>query len=237
MFPERFWLAMGSGEALNETITGLPWPAKDERHARLRESARIIRALWAGETVTTRGPIMTHSARLYSRPARPPLLLGAALTADTARWVGSWADGLITVAGPRDDMRAVVDAFRERGGDAKPMFLQVALSFARTDTEAASAALDQWRQCALTTAQLSDLPSPEAFDRASAGVDPSDVLSKLRVSSNIERHLDWIHEDFALGFERVYLHNVAREQQERFIDACAEHIIPFVQPAHGLTSS
>src|SRR5688500_19904508 len=35
MYPERFWLAVGSGEALNEKITGDPWPSKEQRNARL----------------------------------------------------------------------------------------------------------------------------------------------------------------------------------------------------------
>jgi coenzyme F420-dependent glucose-6-phosphate dehydrogenase len=129
MFPDRFWLALGSGEALNESITGDAWPFKSIRHARLLESARIMRALWAGETVSSDSSLNTYAARLFSRPAHAPLLLGAALTPKTANWVGSWADGLITVAGPRDRMRAVVDAFREgSAGSDKPMFLQVALS-------------------------------------------------------------------------------------------------------------
>jgi coenzyme F420-dependent glucose-6-phosphate dehydrogenase len=231
MFPDRFWLAVGSGEALNESITGLAWPAKDERNARLEESATIIRALWAGETVTTRGRVITQAARLYSRPARAPLLLGAALTAATARRVGSWADGLITVAGPRDRMRAVVDAFREGAGDDKPLFLQVTVSFARTYDEAASAAYHQWRHCAVTTAQLADLPSPAAFDRACIHVDRRDVLSKVRASSDIDRHVDWLREDCALGFERIYLHNVAWKHQERFIEACADRVIPALNHA------
>jgi coenzyme F420-dependent glucose-6-phosphate dehydrogenase len=226
MFPDRFWLAIGSGEALNESITGDPWPPKDQRNARLEESARIIRALWKGETVTTSGLVTTQAAHLYSRPARAPLLLGAALTAETARRVGSWADGLITVAGPRDGMRAVVDAFREHGGAAKPMFLQVTMSFARTDDEAAASAYTHWRHCAVTTEELADLRSPAAFDRACTSVDPQDVLSKVRVSCHIQRHLDWLHEDCAMGFERIYLHNVAWEHQERFIEACAERMIP-----------
>ena len=52
MYPERFWLALGTGEALNEHITGAGWPDKATRRARLVESAAIIRALFQGETVT-----------------------------------------------------------------------------------------------------------------------------------------------------------------------------------------
>jgi probable non-F420 flavinoid oxidoreductase len=230
MYPERLWLALGSGEALNESITGQPWPPKEERQARLLECADLMRALWAGDTVTRRGLVTAQDARLYVRPDATPLLLGAAISADTARWVGQWADGMVTVAGPRDSMREVVDAFRETGG-AKPMFLQVALSFARTDEEALAAALDQWRQVAVDQDKLADLASPEAFDRESADAQPTDIVTKVRVSSDVERQIAWLHEDAAMGFDRVYLHNVARDHQERFIDVWAEHVLPRFRPS------
>jgi coenzyme F420-dependent glucose-6-phosphate dehydrogenase len=57
MYPDRLWLAFGSGEAINEYITGAAWPDKHERNARLLECAQIIRALLAGETVTHRGRV------------------------------------------------------------------------------------------------------------------------------------------------------------------------------------
>jgi len=40
MYPDRFWVALGSGQLLNEHITGEPWPIKSERNERLREAAR-----------------------------------------------------------------------------------------------------------------------------------------------------------------------------------------------------
>jgi len=226
MYPDRFWLAAGSGEALNEAITGARWPVKSERNARLKQSVDLMRALWAGETVTSSGLVTTASTRLYSTPARPPLVVGAALSPETARWVASWADALITVAGPREDMRAVIDAFRDGGGAGKPMFLQVALSFAPTDSEAKHTAWDQWRHCGLPATQLADLSTPADFDRASEFVAPEAVLSKVRASSDLGRHASWLDEDRELGFERVYLHNVARAHQERFIDACGTHLLP-----------
>ena len=52
MFPGRFWVALGSGEAVNEHITGDRWPSKPERQARLLECVEVIRALHAGVEVT-----------------------------------------------------------------------------------------------------------------------------------------------------------------------------------------
>jgi coenzyme F420-dependent glucose-6-phosphate dehydrogenase len=219
MYPQRFWLAAGSGEALNEHITGDPWPARRVRNERLEESVRVMRALWAGDTVSLRGHTTTEDARLYSRPACPPPVLGAALSVETAQSVGRWADGLITVAGPRDAMRAVVDAFRSTAGDRKPMYLQVALSFAPTDREAAAIACEQWRHCGLDGDQLADLATPAAFDRACAAVTDAQVLSRIRASADIDRQVAWLDEDREMGFERAYLHNVAPRHVERLIDA------------------
>lgn len=227
MFEDRFWLAVGSGEALNERITGERWPSRSERNARLKASVDVIRALWAGETVTmARDGIRVERARLYVHLTHAPLIVGAALSVESARWMAEWADALITVAGPRDTMRAIVGAFREHGGERKPIFLQVALSFAPTEEEAAREAYDQWRQSVLTRDQLSDLPTPSDVDRATSRARPEDVVSRVRVSSDFARHEAWLHEDAAMGFDRIYLHNLARAHQERFIAACAERLLP-----------
>jgi probable non-F420 flavinoid oxidoreductase len=225
MYPDQFWLAIGSGEALNESITGQSWPSKSVRNERLRESADVIRALWAGDTVSHRGHVSVHDARLFVRPARPPLLLGAALTPETAAWIGTWADGLITVAGPRDSMRSVVDAFQTTG-PGKPMFLQVALAFAPSEQQAAAAALDQWRQAVVGAARIADLASPAAVAAAAAHATIEEVERSVRISADVERHLAWIEQDAELGFERIYLHNVARGHQRCFIDTFASRVLP-----------
>ena len=224
MNPGRVWLSVGSGEALNEAITGEPWPDKPARNARLETAVEIMRALWAGDTVTADGVVKVHHARLCDLPPAQPLIVGAALSQETARWMGGWADALITIAGDRDDMRGIIDAFRDNGGAGKPIFLQVALAFAPSDDEAADAAYDQWRHCALPSEQLADLATPAAFDAAADAITRDEVVGRVRTSSNIDRHLDLLREDAAMGFDRLYVHNVAREHQERFIDAIAPHL-------------
>src|SRR4029078_12491866 len=62
MFPGRFWVALGSGEAMNEHITGGRWPRKHGRDAGLRECVDVIRALLAGEEVTHEGLVTVDRA-------------------------------------------------------------------------------------------------------------------------------------------------------------------------------
>jgi probable non-F420 flavinoid oxidoreductase len=226
MFPGRFWIAPGSGELLNEGIVGERWPTKADRNARLREAIDIIRALWAGETVTHRGLLVVEEAKLYSRPKEPPKIIGPALSPETAEWVGGWADGLVTVVGPRESMQKMIDAFRRGGGEGKPIFLQAQLSFARTEEEATRGAWEQWKTVKLPSPVLSDLRLPSQFDAAGESVRPEDMKQKMRVSADVEQHLAWLAEDVEMGFEEINLHCVHREQQERFIEVFGERVLP-----------
>jgi coenzyme F420-dependent glucose-6-phosphate dehydrogenase len=227
MFPDRLWLALGSGQALNETITGTPWPTKSERNARLLECAHVMRALWNGETVTHRGFITVVNARLYSRPIRPPLLLGAALTKETANWVGSWADGLLTGSAPLEEQKAIVDSFREGGGARKPMFMQTTHALA-TNEEGQKVAFEQWRTNVLGAALQADFASPEQCDVASSFVRVDDMARFIRISPDPARHADWLHQDFNLGFNKVFVHLMS-ENQPQAIRAFGENVLPHFQ--------
>ncbi|MDB6151360.1 MAG: F420-dependent oxidoreductase, family [Chthoniobacter sp.] len=225
MFEGRFWLAVGSGQALNERITGEHWPTKDHRNARLAECVQIIRALWAGETVTHRGLVKVEEAKLYTRPQETPLLIGAAVTEKTAEWVGGWADGLITTSRPPDELRKMRDAFQRGGGEGKPLFLKVGLSWARTHEEAQRGAHQQWRAVAFPSELLTELRTPREFDQAGKHVRPEDMDSVLRVSSSLAQHAEWIAADRALGFKGITLHNINTNQEE-FIDVFGEKVLP-----------
>ena len=172
MYPGRFWLAVGSGEAINESITGERWPPKAERNARLAEAVAIIRALWAGEEVSRAGLIKVERARLYSLPSRPPALYAAVLSEQTARWAGSWADGMITVSSTPEQQQRIIDAFRDGGGAGKPLLLQAKLSYAESEAEALAGAHQQWRTNVLPGPLTQDLKSVEEFEAAASTVRP-----------------------------------------------------------------
>jgi probable non-F420 flavinoid oxidoreductase len=225
LFPDRFWMALGTGEFSNEHITGAPWPGKRHRTARLEECVKVIRALLAGELVDHDGLVRVDRARLWTLPPSPPSLFGAAVSAETAGWVGGWADGLITIAQPHDALRRVLDSFRAGGGERKPAALQVHLSWAANEEEALRIAYDQWRTNVFTPPLAWDIATVEQFDEAARYVRPEDMREAILVSADLGRHVAWIQELADLGFDELYLHHVGRAQRP-FIDAFGTEVLP-----------
>jgi probable non-F420 flavinoid oxidoreductase len=226
MYPGRFWAALGSGENLNEHITGDPWPAKPQRDARLLECAHVMSGLLAGEVVSHRGAVHVDRARLWSRPAVPPPLLGAAVGPGTAARVASWADGLITVNQPMPDLRATVKAFREHGGADKPVAVQVHLSWATTEDEALAIAFEQWRPGLVRPPRAWDLALPEEFEDETRGASPADIRDCVNVSADLGRHVAWIEELIdELHPAAIYLHHVGQEQAG-FIRTFGDEVLP-----------
>lgn len=224
MFPGRFWAAMGSGEAVNEHVTGEGWPAKSIRNERLRESVDVIRRLIAGEEVDHEGLVRVHRARVWSRPAEPPPLFATAVSAETAEWAASWAQGLATVAQEPAALRRAVEAYRGAGGEG-PCILQVHLSLAESDDAAFAIARDQWQNGLLSPPVTWDLEQPEDFEAAVAGLDLEDLRKSVLVDHDTSSLADRIAELVEIGFDRVYLHHVGTEQA-RFLDAAASELIP-----------
>jgi probable non-F420 flavinoid oxidoreductase len=224
MFPGRFWLALGSGEAINEAFLGGHWPEKPERNARLQESALLIRALLSGQTVTHRGRITLVEARIYSRPSTPIPLYGAAVSPETAAFVASWADGLLTVGGDPDNVARVVRAFREAGGEGKPIHIQHALAWDSSDEAALAGAMDQWAPAIIGGEVAWDLRRPADFDHVAQLVTPEILQDRIDISADLGWHRDRIAALCALG-DTVHLHCVSRNQ-EAFIETFGARVLP-----------
>ena len=227
MHPGRLWVALGSGEASNEHVTGEPWPAKPERNARLLECVEIIRRLLQGDEVSACGRVHVDRARLWTLPDRPPPLIGAALSESTAAWCGGWADGLITVHAPPERLRRVIEAFHAGGGEGKPVRVQVKVAWAPSDDEALVAAHEQWSTNVLDPVLMADLETVEQFEAAAAHVRPDDMRGAVLVSSDPKQHVAWLHEILDCGADELFLHHVPRDQQG-FIDTFAAEVLPEV---------
>lgn len=224
MFPGRFWIAAGSGQALNENITGDKWPSKDMRNARLKESVTIMRDLWTKEYVNHNGIITVENAKLFTKPKTLPAIYGAAITEETAAWISGWADGMITISKPLEELKKMVNAYTGK----RKMVLKVQVSYADTKEKAYEGAYNQWRNNIFPSKLLSELITPEQFDAMGEKVRKEDLEQHVLISNEAETFIEKINAYAALGFDKIIIHNV-NEEQETFIDFFGKEVLPFVK--------
>ena len=225
MFPERFWVALGSGQNMNEHITGDKWPGKDQRQERLEECVEVIRRLHAGQDLTYRGEYVTvERARIYSLPAQPPALIGPALSPATAARAATWADGLVTINTQVPAMREIVDTYRGNGGTGT-LALQVHVSIAPTMAQARDIARDQWQNHPFPEPIGHDTATPEDFDLIGRFVPDDEIADAVVVTDSVAGLVEQLREYEALGFEEIYLHHVGQDQTP-FLELAEHELLP-----------
>ena len=235
MHPGRHWLGLGSGEALNEHIVGGYWPEAPERINRMFEAIEIISKLFtgslAGKDVKHSGQFFKlESTRLWTMPEVAPEILVATAGPVTAKRVGRLADGLITVGAPLEKISMLFGKFddgaREAGKDPStmPKVLQLHLSGAETDEEAMTNALHEWPNGGMKFPK-SDIRSPFAFEQLAKMVRPEDFEGRMIISADPDDHRKHIQRFVDVGFDRIYLHNVGRNQKQ-WIDVFGASVLP-----------
>lgn len=229
MFPGRFWMATGSGENMNEHITGEPWPDKDDRQRRLEECVDIIRRLHSGERVTHEGHVTVDRARVWDVPDEPVPLIAPAVSVATAERSAAWADGMITINQPHEKLREMIAAYRGAGGRG-PLALQVHLSWAPTRDESEAMAMQQWRTNTFAPPTCWDLDSAEAFDEQSRDVTLADIAQAVRISEHEDQHTEWLLEYAELGFDEIYLHHIGQDH-EKYFDAFVPEVLDQLKKA------
>src|SRR5947207_10668140 len=116
MLEGRFFLGVGTGEELNEHVTGGRWPAPQARLEMLEEAIEVMRELWQSETTSHYGKHYTvEQARIYTLPDEPPPIAVAASQSNAAELAGRLGDALI-VTSPDEDLRG---EFEQAGGKGK----------------------------------------------------------------------------------------------------------------------
>ncbi|WP_368499202.1 TIGR03557 family F420-dependent LLM class oxidoreductase [Herbiconiux sp. A18JL235] len=235
MYPGRHWLGIGPGEALNEHVVGGYWPEASERINRMFEAVDVINKLFsaslAGKDAKHHGPHFTlESTRLWTMPEKAPEILVAAAGPVTARRAGRTVDGMINLGAPLEKIAGLFakfdDGAREVGRDPStmPKVLQLHLSWAPTDEEALANAVTEWPNGGMRFPKA-DIRSPFEFEQIARLVRPDDFDGRLNISSDPDAHRAYIQRFADLGFDRIYLHNVGRNQKE-WIDVFGRDVIP-----------
>jgi G6PDH family F420-dependent oxidoreductase len=227
MMPGRFFLGLGTGEALNEHVVGAQWPALAVRFEMLEEAVDVIRRLWTGDIVSHRGPhYSVEHARIYTRPNNdsdlPPIIV-AGSGPKAAELAGRIGDGFMSTAPKKD----VVDAFRAAGGAGKPVYGQVTVCWNEDEAEGKRIAFELWPNTAVPGQLGQDLPTPQHFEQAIQLVTQDAVTEHIVCGPDPERHAHAVREFVDAGFDHVYVHHIG-PRQEDFLHFFADEVLPKV---------
>ncbi|MDX6543509.1 MAG: hypothetical protein QOK32_1112 [Gaiellaceae bacterium] len=207
----RFFLGVGSGENLNEHVTGAKWPAPDERLEMLEEAVQVIRLLWKGGYQTHRGKHYTvEHTRIFDLPDEPIEVAVAAMQPKAAELAGRIGDSFVNVT-PDEELVAKFDA---GGAKGRSKYGQVTGCFAKTEEEARKKVAEVWPNALVEGAASQELPYPEHFEQVAEAGDPADL--EMPLGPDPEPWLEQIKAFEEAGFTHVYLHQIGQDQDAFF---------------------
>jgi coenzyme F420-dependent glucose-6-phosphate dehydrogenase len=235
LYPDRVFLGVGTGEALNEVATGFTgeWPEFKERFARLRESVRLMRELWRGERVDFDGDYYhLTGASIYDVPdAGVPVYIAAGGPA-VAKYAGRAGDGFICTSGKGEELYtekllpAVLEgaAASERNAADIDKMIEIKISY-DTDLETALNNCRFWAPLSLTPEQKHSVSDPIEMERLADELPIEQVARRWIVSSDPDEAVEKVADYVRYGLNHLVFHAPGHDQR-RFLELFERDLLP-----------
>jgi coenzyme F420-dependent glucose-6-phosphate dehydrogenase len=238
LYPDRIFLGVGTGEALNEIATGYrgKWPEFNERFARLRESIDLMRQLWAGGRVAFDGAYYkTQGASIYDVPKSGIPVYVAAGGPVVARYAGRSGDGFICTSGKGMELYtekllpAVAEGAEQEGRNvaAVDKMIEIKISY-DTDKDAALENTRFWAPLSLTPEQKHSIDDPIEMEAAADALPIEEVAKRWIVSNDPDEAVSLIKPYIVAGFNHLVFHGPGHDQK-RFLELFERDLAPRIR--------
>jgi len=234
MFPGRIFIALGTGEAMNDSPLGYPWPKFSERLERLRESVEIIRNLWTLDFVDYTGTYYTlKGAKLYTKPKTNIPIYIAANGPKAAALVGEYADGYATIDTVKSNITnlwpIIEKAARDSGRDVSKLTKNVELfvSYAK-DQDDALVSARRWKSGLIPNILNLPIHDPRELEKAGNEISDQELAKVWTITSSAEDLIKKAEEAIALGYDEIQFHNAGPSEDE-FLNICDKEVLPYLK--------
>ncbi len=208
----RFTLGVGSGERLNEHVTGEPWPNVDVRQARLTEALEIIRLLWSGGYHSFHGRFLQlDDARVYDLPETLPPIAVAIGGARAARIAAEEGDGIFAT----EPLPELIEAYEGAGGSGA-RYIEVPTAWAPDEAAAAKSAHELFRFGIMGWKVQAELPNPINFEAASAFVTEDDIREAFALGDDADAVVEQVRSFAQPGFDHLAIVNAGPDMDGFF---------------------
>ncbi|HEY7321232.1 MAG TPA: TIGR03557 family F420-dependent LLM class oxidoreductase [Candidatus Binatia bacterium] len=231
--PKRFFLGVGTGEALNEYAAVGQWPGYKIRQAQLAEAIALMRALWTGEKITHRGEYyQTRRAKLYTLPQDSIPLYVSTLVPKTARFAAKHGDGLITVGGEEPNIYTeIFDNFEavaaKAGKDQSrmPRMIELGVAYAADEEKAIESRQSYWAGTYIPALFTEKIYTPQMSERNGKVIGSDTVKQSVCISADPEDHIQYAQKYIELGFDQLIFHSAGPDQLA-FIESYGKYVLP-----------
>ena len=221
-----FRLGVGSGEALNEHVTGARWPTADVRLEMLEEAVEVIRRLTSGENLTHHGRHYTvEDATVFTRPEEPAPILVSGFGPQAIEVAARVGDGFVNTMPDAD----AIASYRAAGGRG-PAVAGAKACYGPDRGEALATAHRLWSNAGVPGELAQVLPSPAHFEQASTLVTPDMIGESMPCGPDVERHVEALRGYVEAGYDELYISQVGPTSPE-FFEVYANEVIPELRKA------
>ena len=209
LFDGRFFLGVGTGEALNEHVVGQRWPTPSTRRAMLEEAVDVMRQLFTGDVVDHQGEFYeVENARLFDPPASEIPIIVSGFGPEAAALAGRIGDGFWGNAPDAD----LIGSFESSGGRG-PRYAQISLCWAEDAEDARRTVYEIWPTGAVPGQLSQDLPTWTHFEQAVELVTEADATKTTPCGPDIASELvESVQKFIRAGYDHVYFHQIGPDQ-------------------------
>jgi len=237
LYPDRVFLGLGTGEALNESPLGLPFPEWSECAKRTAEGIRIVRTLFEEEFVDYDGQFWSlDGANLYTGPEETPPIWIAANGPTAARMAGDLGDGFLTVFETPERLgeelypairTGIGKSERNEAFDEFPKCIHIHVSYDPDSEDAAMEPCLPWRGTQVERFFYEDVSDPRVIQAEGENVDPETLRANpgFVVTTDFEEIVAETRKYVEAGFDQVVYQSHSPDQQH-VANLVAERIIP-----------
>jgi len=239
LYPDRIFLGVGTGEALNEIATGFrgageqEWPEFKERFGRLREAIELMRQLWTENRVNYRGQYYsTHDASIYDRPENPVPIYIAAGGPFVAKFAGRAGDGFICTSGKGVELYteklipSVMEGIEQAGKspDDVDRMIEIKISY-DTDYDTALENTRFWSPLSLSAEQKHDITDPVEMEKAADALPIETIAKRWIVGNDPDEVVAEVAKYVGYGMNHLVFHAPGQDQR-RFLELFERDLAP-----------
>lgn len=234
--PDRFYLGIGTGEALNEYSSMGKWPPYETRRKMMIESVQLIRMLLDGDEVSFSGEYFTtNKAKLYTPPKGKIPIFVSSLVPNSAATAGKYGDGLLTVGGGDVEVYQEIllnfeNAISVQGRDLEdaPKMIELGVAYTDNKKETIHNKKKYWAGASVPAVYNERIYSPEAIEANGAVVGSDFLKENMCISSDPEDHVDYVKDYINMGFTHIIFHYCGPDQG-KFLRDYGEDVLPLIR--------